>query len=244
MKRKQFHEMKLGNFNFPVQIIEEYRRNGRVSLASKEIIIRIPTALSSAEKNRTYQWAQDYLKHLYETRPEAFEKYIPVNYSEKRVLSTFCDDIQIRLKSIPSARRVSGQMVGNILEISMPDHLSANDPMLGDLIAKILRKKYLPVLDLRVRELNEKHLDVPLERVKMRNSSTRWGSCSSGRNISISTRALLTPESVLNYILVHELCHLREMNHSAAFWNLVSSIDPTYKEKEVWLRRHGGQLKF
>ncbi|NBB89151.1 MAG: DUF45 domain-containing protein [Bacteroidetes bacterium] len=52
------------------------------------------------------------------------------------------------------------------------------------------------------------------------------------------------PAPVFEYILVHELCHLKEMNHSPAYWRLVASIDPDYKEKEQWLKAHGHRIKF
>jgi len=244
MKKKEFFEMELGMHKFPIQIVQEPRANGRVALASKEIIIRIPGALPYEEKNRIYQWAKDYIKHLFETKPEAFEKYIPVDYGKRSVISTFRDEIELELNPQPNSDEFLAELKDNFLKISMPQNCPTDDPIIGDVVANILKKKYLPILDLRVRELNEKHLGVPLGKVKMRNSSTRWGSCSSGRNISISTRAILAPEAVLDYILVHELCHLREMNHSAAYWKLVSSIDPTYKEKEVWLKAQGEKLKF
>lgn len=72
---------------------------------------------------------------------------------------------------------------------------------------------------------------------------TRWGSCSSLGTVSLSWRLLLAPEEVLDYLVVHELCHLRRPDHSASFWNLVGAYLPDYNRPRNWLRHHGAALR-
>jgi len=67
-------------------------------------------------------------------------------------------------------------------------------------------------------------------RVSIRNQKTRWGSCSKKGNLNFNYRILMLPEYLANYIIVHELCHLKELNHSPKFWNLVAQIMPNYLE--------------
>lgn len=244
MKSEHYHQIAIGEHNFPAKVIREYRPNGRVALGTKEIIIRVPLSLPFEEENRLFAWAQNYLESLYKKKPEVFEIYIPVNYASGHIISTYCGDIKVQLTEISDTDEFTGNLDNFKLDLTMPAHCSSDDPTLGKLVAAIFRKYFLRRMHLKVQELNDEHLGESFGKVKMRNSGTRWGSCSARRNISISTRSLLTPEPVLDYILIHELCHLREMNHSAAFWKLVSSIDPTYKEKEAWLRKHGAKLRF
>lgn len=79
-------------------------------------------------------------------------------------------------------------------------------------------------------------------RITIRNQRTRWGSCSGKGNLNFNCLLMLAPAEVIDYVVVHELCHRKEMNHSAAFWNEVAKILPDYKEQEKWLKTHGNEL--
>jgi predicted metal-dependent hydrolase len=72
--------------------------------------------------------------------------------------------------------------------------------------------------------------------------TTRWGSCGPKGDININWLLALAPESVLEYVVVHEICHLRERNHSAAFWALVAQHLPHYAKERAWVKAHGGAL--
>lgn len=72
--------------------------------------------------------------------------------------------------------------------------------------------------------------DYRYERIFIRNQKTRWGSCSAKRNLNFNFKLFALPQPLADYVIVHELCHLEEMNHSAAFWKLVAKIFPDYRE--------------
>ena len=78
--------------------------------------------------------------------------------------------------------------------------------------------------------------------ITIRNQRTRWGSCSSKGNLNFNCLLMLTPPDVLDYVVVHELAHRREMNHSAAFWKVVATWMPDYKKYRKWLRDNGNQF--
>jgi predicted metal-dependent hydrolase len=71
---------------------------------------------------------------------------------------------------------------------------------------------------------------------------TRWGSCTAQGNISLNCLLTLVPEAVMDYVIVHELCHRIEMNHSSRFWRLVETVLPDYKIQKQWLKEHGADL--
>lgn len=81
-----------------------------------------------------------------------------------------------------------------------------------------------------------------VRRIVVRNQRSRWGSCSRRGTVSLNWRLVQTPPLVRDYLIAHELAHLREMNHSRRFWRVVEHFFPAWREAELWLRRHGRDL--
>lgn len=106
---------------------------------------------------------------------------------------------------------------------------------------KELARKATMVIPERVR-MYAGLLDVTYGRITIRNQKTRWGSCSSRGNLNFNCLLMLAPPEVLDYVVVHELCHRLEMNHSKRFWTLVGAVLPDYQKQEEWLRREGTVL--
>jgi predicted metal-dependent hydrolase len=86
--------------------------------------------------------------------------------------------------------------------------------------------------------------DLSFKRVSIRDQKTRWGSCSGTGAISLNWRIVLAPPETAEYIVIHELMHLKEMNHSPAFWGLVERACRRYKEHERWLDDHQTELNW
>lgn len=85
-------------------------------------------------------------------------------------------------------------------------------------------------------------LGVRYTRLSIRDQRTRWGSCSRSGALSFNWRLLLAPEQVLDYVIWHEVCHLRVMDHSPRFWSLVADHCPDYRDHVSWLKRNAGTL--
>ena len=100
---------------------------------------------------------------------------------------------------------------------------------------KVLAKRYIPEY---VAELSPIVGVYPMS-VRINSAVTRWGSCSGRGVISYNWRLILMPDTILDYVVVHELCHLIEMNHSKAFWNLVGTVLPDYQKRRAWLKENG-----
>ena len=79
-------------------------------------------------------------------------------------------------------------------------------------------------------------------RITVRNQRARWGSCSSKGNLNFNCLLILAPPEVLDYVVVHELCHRKEMNHSPRFWTEVARVLPDYQVQKKWLKDHGSAL--
>ena len=126
--------------------------------------------------------------------------------------------------------------------------LATSDPRYWDDLASKRRaienfyreeaKCYLPR---RVSELAKRH-GFEYNNIRIKNQKTRWGSCSVKRNINLNLRLMMAPDAAIDYVIMHELCHLREMSHSQAFWRLVESYCPDYQYWKTWFKQHGPSL--
>jgi predicted metal-dependent hydrolase len=115
----------------------------------------------------------------------------------------------------------------------------------GDLrpaVEQHLRRLAALELPARTFELAATH-GFAVRRVTIRNQRSRWGSCSARGTISLNWRLVQAPPSVRDYIVLHELAHLRHMNHSRRFWSEVERLCPAYAEAEHWLKRHSTLLR-
>jgi predicted metal-dependent hydrolase len=85
-------------------------------------------------------------------------------------------------------------------------------------------------------------IGVTYGRITIRNQRSKWGSCSSKGNLNFNCLLMLCPPEVRDYIVVHELCHRKQMNHSPAFWAEVARVLPEYKSREAWLKANGPSI--
>ena len=104
---------------------------------------------------------------------------------------------------------------------------------LGDQAARVLPERV---------EYFAKIIGVTYGRITIRNQRTRWGSCSAKGNLNFNCLLMLCPDAVQDYVVVHELCHRKELNHSAAFWAEVEKICPDYRLHRKWLKENGTSL--
>lgn len=123
-------------------------------------------------------------------------------------------------------------------KLTAPDLASDLRPFVEGHLRRLAERE----LPLRVREYATVH-QLVVRRVTVRNQRTRWGSCSRRGTISLNWRLIQTPPFVRDYIILHELMHLREMNHSPRFWRQVESACPDYSKAGQWLKHHSRLLR-
>ena len=122
---------------------------------------------------------------------------------------------------------------GKVIVISGPVHDKA---AVHRLLKRWLKGKAGDYLPGRLEHLS-RVTGLPYHNLSIRDQKTRWGSCSALKNINLNLKLLLLPSTLVDYVIIHELCHTREMSHSATFWNLVAGYQPDYKKSRLELRR-------
>ena len=85
-------------------------------------------------------------------------------------------------------------------------------------------------------------MDVTFGRITIRSQHSRWGSCSASGNLNFNCLLMLAPEAVRDYVIVHELCHRKVMNHSPGFWKEVGAVLPSFQTHRRWLKENGASL--
>lgn len=110
-----------------------------------------------------------------------------------------------------------------------------------ELLEKWFRKEASLILKEKAQEF-ARLLSVIFKEIHIKDQRSRWGSCSSKGNLNFNWRIVMAPEPVCDYVVIHELCHLKHMDHSESFWQLVETVCPEYKQYKKWLKENGGLL--
>lgn len=113
--------------------------------------------------------------------------------------------------------------------------------VLKEAIVKWYRERAKEVLPQKV-SYYQKYVGRSVGDIRIKEQKSRWGSCSNKGNLNFNWKIMMAPDEIIDYLVVHELCHRLHMNHSQEFWNSVGKIIPDYKQREKWLKEKGMQL--
>jgi predicted metal-dependent hydrolase len=235
------------HFPVPVRIVLENRRSARIALRKKQIIIRLPKSMKAEMKRQATQelllWAKKTI-----SEKDIYPAPDPDRYAHGRLITLLGKDYEIE-HILSKAQRSSMHLAREgKLRLTVPGQLSENPEAFRlhnkDLMIKGLSTLFLPDMRGRVMELNRMHFNVTVNKVSIRYTTSRWGSCSSSGAISLSTKLLLTPPDVCDYVIIHELAHRIEMNHSPAFWAQVRGAMPDFERQLNWIKAEGRLIDF
>lgn len=245
--RKQRHTeqiIEIDSYRIPVKIYQERRKNVRVAIGKNHAILRVPYfSLSSKEKHLIFleEWLQK--KVLIQRRYQRL--FTPTDYSKPYDLTVFEKTYSVHFQSGNIENIKAGIQDRNIIITHPTDiYLADYHADLKKLISRLFAKKYKPMVEERVDFWNDRFFKEDIGSIRLKYNSSNWGSCSLKRNLNFSTRLLLAPERVRDYVIVHELAHLKEMNHSKKFWTWVEKAMPDFKTQEEWLKENGGMCDF
>ena len=228
--------VQINDVNYPVYIEETATKTSYAKVQKDIVLISISSHLNNEEKKRVIERLKTRIQHPKRTRfiepLREFKDGDIIDLGDKKY------NVKIDFVYKQSS---SGKLVGNVIHLRIgsefPEEYKKKHAY--ELVRKILSKHRQSYLKQKLKELNKHHFNAKFRDVKWNRQMSKWGSCTSDKDIYISYRLLFAPEDVLEYVCIHELAHLIVFNHKERFWKLVKKAMPDYEEKEQWLKENG-----
>ncbi|OZA08218.1 MAG: hypothetical protein B7X97_07060 [Methylotenera sp. 17-45-7] len=216
------------------QLERRPRRTVGLKITADGLIIHAPKRIAEYQLQtillQKSDWIQKKLSALQQN------KMPPMQWQHGEKLLLLGNQVTLAVKHDTRAKAVNHQP--GLLELAQPNHEA------GAISRKVLQwyKKQAVVDFARRLEIFSAKLGVAMPKLLISSARTRWGSCNSKQEIRLNWRLLQAPPHLINYVVCHELAHLKEMNHSVKFWAVVASIYPDYKQAEKELKAWSPKL--
>ncbi|MGI9401156.1 MAG: M48 family metallopeptidase [Rhizobiaceae bacterium] len=225
--------MEAGAYSLPVRVVENPRATRltlRIVPGGQALRLTTPPHVSDEQVDdfleRNRNWVETRISRLPET--VSLKDGVTINFLGVGHEIVFTD----RLRGVVEPAVVDGVPV-----LRLPGEGASRSRKLLAFMKKEARTR----LDLAVNR-HAATLGVRPRSIRITDTASRWGSCSTTRTLSFSWRIVMAPPEVLDYLAAHEVAHLREMNHGTAFWDLVRGLCPEMEKHKAWLRKNGPSL--
>jgi len=243
--RLEHKELIINGQHIPLKIYREARRNVRASMGKTAFILRMPYLLLPKEKRKHLDWFENWVREIVSKREDVQAHFGTKDYKTGERIQVGKREYKLHIKH-EDLKKHHARLKGGVIYLRLckddtPTHLNKS---IRHLLSRVVARDFLPEIEKRVHELNQQYFKKNIKRVYLKYNQSNWGSCSTKGNINLSTRLLFAPEKVIDYVIIHELSHLLEMNHSSRFWKIVHDIMPDYKEQEQWLKKNGTKCDF
>jgi len=237
--------MIVGGKQIPAKIYREQRRDVRASVGKKSVILRMPNWMDADLRKEQMLWFENWIETTFQKSPDLFRRFYGRQYQDGDILKVGNFEYKLRVRPAYRENHYAKKIGGTILlEINEADQPANMQKSIRHLLSRVVGRAQKPYISKKVHELNAKHFQQDIRSINLKYNLTNWGSCSSTGNVNLSTRLLFAPEEVIDYVIIHELAHLIELNHSDRFWALVENAMPQFKVAEKWLKVHGDECNF
>lgn len=219
----------------------EVQRSRRKTLAihikHEKIEVRAPIQASPRDIKQFLNQHQDWIEQRLRDESKRYQESLRLRQGEKILYRARELDIVFRQGRKERVLRDSGQFIFQAHQI--------NEKKAGQLLASFLQEQAKDYLPHRTKAL-AKYLNVDhkLNNICYRKTKSKWGHCTSTGVIQFNWLIMLAPYSIIDYMITHEVCHLKHMDHSKRYWKLVESVCPDYKRYVNWLQEHEHRLWF
>ncbi len=173
---------------------------------------------------------------------QAIPKLAPANYAQGVHIPYLGQQLVLQIEPVNGSRLHIRHTDNAVLQVYLPVSMAAQG-------SELIRLALTRWMKLQARQHAERLIAQHAPRfgliprsLRIKTQKSRWGSCGPDNDINLNWLLMLTPPQVLEYVVVHELCHIRHKNHSAEFWSLVAQHLPEYQQQRRWLKQHGSSV--
>ena len=241
MKRR----LELNNIYLEVNIVKMNRKTMAIHLSEDDIVIvKAPKGISDKIVMDFVHSKKDWIYERYIRRQQ--EEATRIRFCQGSKIAFAGDYLSISLvvkESIRGKHLVKYNPISKELTI-FSKNINLQEE---ELIREVVRRWYIQEARTAIEEKAKYYANifgVTYEKISIKEQKSVWGSCSGKRNLNFNFKLIMMPEEILDYVVIHELAHLLEMNHSPRFWIRVESLCPNYRYYKDWLKVEGYKYKF
>lgn len=239
MVKKEKRKLRFGD-KIIEYIIVRSQRAKKVWLKVEDeegLVVVLPKRKRISTVNEIIWENSKWIKRALERREERL-KNSPPPLGQSKIVIYRGKKIDLKVKNIACKKPII-KLKNNTLSVLIPKD---SQKSIKEVLLQWMKEKALLLFSRRV-EFFASKLGVSYGSISVKNMKTRWGSCSSTKNLSFNLKLLLAPPEVLDYVVAHEVCHLKYPNHSEKFWKLLKKLLPSYQRNREWLRENALILK-
>ena len=239
--------VKWQGIHLPLLIIEETRVDTRVSIGKTSAYLRMPYTAPREYKQEKLIWAKKWLLETLSEKPDLAQRWKNKEYRSGQIIKTAFKNYTLQLSTSQAKTTGSAYIQDSTLILNLPQ-LGEEDYYTRDFITALLSRSIssdlMPSFAARVHAYNKQYFKEKIKSIRLKYIHSRWGSCAISGNLNFSTKILLAPPHIMDSVIIHELAHLKEMNHGPRFWKWVEKADVDFLQHEAWLKKYGDRLDF
>jgi predicted metal-dependent hydrolase len=234
---------RLLNFNYTIRRSQRAKKT-RIIVTPEKVEVVAPLGVS---EQAIHKFVKDHKAWVEVTsekvklRKKNIKKIAPVNYNNGTLVPFRGKQVRIILEQVVSSNKIKIELDKNNEFIIFVPKLNHNSDLIRLALIEWMKKQAYIDVEGYVKLYANKYNLYP-RNVRIKTQKSRWGSCGIHNDININWLLILAPPEVLAYVVVHELCHIKERNHSARFWQLVEAHFPAYQKQRNWLKQNGSSL--
>jgi len=170
---------------------------------------------------------------------QTVDKWAPEKYIDGATLPFRGEQCPIKIKATQT-NKINVVFEQGVFSLEVPEggEIEDNQPLIRQSLMQWMQDQAVDDVKEMI-DVNAKKYNLYPRYVRLKTQKSRWGSCGIHNDINLNWLLILTPAKVMEYVVIHELCHIQERNHSASFWSLVAKHCPDYKQHRLWLKQHG-----